>query len=92
MTTPEKDTAENRKRRRTQWRPVARVALTMALGLALLGNLIIIVTMVQIIDHQSPELTLSENATQIIITIAGGMTGLIGAYIGVNRNSKLPPE
>jgi hypothetical protein len=79
---------EPEQKRRTEWRPVDRVALAMALGLALLGNLIIIATVIQIIDHQTPEITLSENATQIIITIAGGMTGLIGAYIGINRNSK----
>jgi hypothetical protein len=72
----------------TKWRPVDRVAMVLACGLGLLGNLILVVTMVQIIDHQSPELTLSENATQIIITIAGGITGLLGAYVGVNRGRR----
>jgi ABC-type nickel/cobalt efflux system permease component RcnA len=73
------------KRTRTQWRPVDRVALVLAFSLGLLVNLILITTIVQILDHTTPELQLSENSTQIIIAAMGAIAGLLGAYIGLNR-------
>jgi divalent metal cation (Fe/Co/Zn/Cd) transporter len=77
-----------RKKPYTHWRPVDRVALVLAISLGLLGALILLATIVQIVDHQTPDLTLSENATQILIAVSGGITGLLGAYVGLNRNSR----
>lgn len=65
--------------------PVDTVAIILALSLGMVANLILIATMVQILDHQTPDLTLSENATQILIAATSGLTGLLGAYIGVHR-------
>lgn len=73
---------------KTEWSAVDRVALVLAASLGILVNLILVTTIVQIIDHSSPELTLSENATQIIIAAIGATAGLLGAYIGVNRNGR----
>ena len=58
------------------------VALVLACSLGLISVLILVVTLVQIIDHTTPELTLSENATQILIAAIGGLTGLLGGYLG----------
>ena len=69
--------------------PVDVVAVILAVALGLLVNLILIGTIVQIL-HGNPEVTLSENATQILIAGSGGITGLLGAYIGTNRHK--PPE
>ena len=65
-------------------RPVDTIALVLAASLGLLANLILIGTIVQIL-HGNPEVTLSENATQILIASTGGLTGLLGAYIGTQR-------
>jgi hypothetical protein len=65
--------------------PVDRVALVLAGGLALAVNLILIGSMIQITRGSFPQVQLSENATQILIAGTGGMVGLLGAYIGVNR-------
>lgn len=71
------------------WRPVDVVALVLALGLTLALCLILIVTAIQVIKGGSfPKIELSENATQILIAGMGGLTGLLGAYIGVNRSGK----
>ena len=59
--------------------------MILALSLGLLANLILLTTIIQILDHQTPDLTLSENATQILIAATSGLTGLLGAYIGVHR-------
>lgn len=91
MTEPEKLEHEKEKHR-TQWRPIDRVALVLAASLGILVNLILVVTLVQIIDHSTPELMLSENATQIMIAAIGGTTGLLGAYVGLNRDKRKPPE
>ena len=73
----------------TPWRPVDIVALVLALGLSLAICLILIVTGIQVIKGGSiPKVELSENATQILIAGVGGFTGLLGAYIGVNRSGK----
>ncbi len=79
-----------------QWRPVDVVALVLALGLTLALCLILLVTGIQVVKGGSfPKIELSENATQILIAGMGGLTGLLGAYIGVNRsgkNGKSPEE
>lgn len=77
MTEPSKEPDK-----KAPWQPVDKVALSLALSLGVLSNLILITTIIQILDHMTPELMLSENATQIIIAISGGLTGLLGAYIG----------
>lgn len=74
----------------TEWRPVDRVAFVLAISLGVLVNLILVVTLVQIVDHSTPELQLSENATQIMIAAIGGTTGLLGAYVGLNRDKRPP--
>jgi hypothetical protein len=57
------------------------VALVLAAGLALLASLILVGTIVQIL-HGNPEVTLSENATQILIATSSGITGVLGGYMG----------
>lgn len=78
------------------WRPSDIVAVIIALGLSLSVLAIILVTGIQAVKGGSfPKVELSENATQILIAGTGGMTGLLGAYIGVNRDRKPkepPPE
>lgn len=69
---------------RSPRRPVDVVALVLAGSLGLTANLILVGTIVQIL-HGNPEVTLSENATQILIASTGGLTGLLGAYIGTQR-------
>lgn len=73
---------------KTTWNPVDRVALVLASSLGVLVNLILITTIIQILDHTTPELQLSENATQIMIAALGAIAGLLGAYIGLNRNGR----
>lgn len=80
----------------TQWRPVDITALVLAIGLTGSIGLILIVTGLQVaLGGSFPKVELSENATQILISGIGGMTGLLGAYIGLNRkgkkNSETPP-
>ena len=73
----------------TQWHPVDIVALVLATGLTGSIGLILIVTGLQVaLGGSFPKVELSENATQILISGIGGMTGLLGAYIGLNRKSK----
>jgi hypothetical protein len=60
------------------------VAVILASSLGLIAVLILVVTAVQIVDHQTPDLVLSENATQIMIAAIGGLTGLLGAYLGAH--------
>ena len=75
-----------------QWQAVDIVALVLALGLTVALCLILVVTGIQVIKGGSfPKVELSENATQILIAGMGGLTGLLGAYIGVNR-SRRPSE
>lgn len=73
------------------WRPSDLVALVLASGLSLTIVLILVVSAVQIVRGSFPQVNLSENATQVLIAGVGGLTGLLGAYIGVNRD-KRPPE
>jgi hypothetical protein len=63
--------------------------MILAVALGLIANLILIGTIVQIL-HGNPEVTLSENATQILIAATSGLTGLLGAYIGYHHRP--PPE
>jgi hypothetical protein len=69
-------------------RPVDEVALVLSGSLGLISVLILVATTIQILDHSTPDITLSENATQILIAAIGGLTGLLGAYIGLNRGGK----
>ena len=69
---------------RSPRRPVDTVALVLAAALGLVANLILVGTIVQIL-HGNPEVTLSENATQILIAATSGLTGLLGAYIGYHQ-------
>ena len=69
-----------------RWDPIDVVAMILAVSLGATVLLILVVTAIQIVDHQTPDLTLSENATQILIAGIGGFTGLLGAYIGVRRS------
>lgn len=89
-------TDENKKQKHvTKWRPVDRIALVLAIGLTSALILILVVTGIQVVKGGSfPKVELSENATQILIAGMGGLTGLIGAYIGVNRSGKNgdPPQ
>jgi hypothetical protein len=57
------------------------VALVLACGLALLASLILVGMIIQIL-HGNPEVTLSENATQILIASVSGLTGVLGGYMG----------
>ena len=57
------------------------VALVLAIGLTVLASLILIGTIVQIL-HGNPEVSLSENATQILIASVSGLTGVLGGYMG----------
>ena len=70
------------------------VALVLAIGLCAIGSLILLATVVQILDHQTPDLTLSENATQILVAAIGGLVGVLGAYMGYrlgHRDDDEPP-
>ena len=72
------------------------VALVLALGLVLVGSLILIGTIVQIL-RGNPEITLSENATQILIAAVSGLVGVLGGYMGYrlgrrDDGSKGPPD
>ena len=73
------------------WRPVDVVALVLALGLSLSIIMILVASTIQIVHGSFPQVKLSENATQIMIAGTGGLTGLLGAYIGVNRRDKDDP-
>ena len=71
--------------RRSPWRPVDWVALVLALSLGPSVVLILVASTIQITHGSFPQVKLSENATQILIAGTGGLTGLLGAYIGLNR-------
>ena len=64
-------------------RPIGpdHVAFVLAIGLTLLASLILVGTIVQIL-HGNPEVSLSENATQILIAATSGLTGVLGGYMG----------
>jgi hypothetical protein len=82
---------EPAKRKRVrEWHPADIVALVLAIGLSTTIVLILIISGVQITRGGFPQVQLSENATQVLIAGIGGLIGLLGAYIGVNK--KPPPE
>jgi len=73
--------------------PVDSVAMVLALSLGLLVVLIMVATTVQVISPSRPAVQLSENATQVLIAGVGGLTGLLGGYIGSRskrRDDDLP--
>ncbi len=72
------------RRRGRRWSGVDVVAVVLAVGLTVLVVLIIVATVVQILNNRPgvPEIQLSENATQILIAAIGGMTGVLGGYVG----------
>ena len=63
--------------------PVDSVAIILACALAATVLLIFAATVVQILNNSFPEVTLSENATQVLIGGIGGLTALLGAYLGM---------
>ena len=64
------------------------VALVLALGLTLLVVLILVATIVQILNNNRPEVTLSENATQILVASVGAFSGLLGGYLGYSLRDR----
>jgi hypothetical protein len=64
------------------------VALVLALGLSSLVVLILIATIVQILNNNRPEVTLSENATQILTSAVGGLAGILGGYVGYSLRDR----
>ena len=71
-------------------RPVDTVALVLAMGLAGAVIGILLATTVQI-ARGSPEIALSDNATQVLVAAVGALTGLLGGYIG-GRRPPGPPD
>lgn len=61
------------------------VALVLALGLASAINVITFALLYDAIFSEGPGL--SENATQILTAAFGGMTGILGSYIGYRAGS-----
>jgi hypothetical protein len=72
------------RRRRNNLTGADIVAIILACGVSLVLCLIIVGTIVQILHNTpgAPEIQLSENATQIIISGMGGIIGVLGGYIG----------
>ena len=81
-------TEPNEPRNDKKWRPVDWVAMVLALALGVTIVLILVASTVQIVNGSFPQVKLSENATQVLIAGTGGLTGLLGAYIGLNRSKK----
>ena len=64
------------------------VALVLAIGLAGVVILILVATMVQILNNSFPEVALSENATQVLTSAVGGLSGILGGYIGYSMRDR----
>lgn len=88
MTEPKKGSNGNNK----VWHPVDWVALVLAMALGLNAVLILIISAIQITRGSFPQVQLSENATQILIAVSGGLVGLLGAYIGGSRGKRPSSE
>ena len=61
---------------------VDAVALVLAavLGLAVAGLMAAVI--ISVVDNRQPVQTLGENTTQVVTAIIGGLTGVLGAYVG----------
>ena len=68
-------------RARRRWTGPDVVAVVLAIGVSLVASLILLGTIVQIL-HGSPEVTLSANATQVLVATTGGIVGVLGGYMG----------
>lgn len=70
------------------------VAAILAVGLSLTVVLILVATIVQILNNSpdTPEIQLSENATQILIAAIGGIVGVLGGYVGYRMHSHRDDE
>ena len=83
-------------------RPIGpdHVALVLAVGLALVAALILTATIVQIL-HGSPEVALTGNASQVLVSATAGLVGVLGGYMGyrlgagdlerLERSTRPPP-
>ena len=71
-----------------QWRPVDIVAVILALGLSSAVVLILVVTGIQITRSSLPTVELSSNASQILTGAVGGLSGLLGGYLGHNLRDR----
>lgn len=82
-------TPRRQRRRRRNLTGADIVAIILAIGVSFVICLVLIGTIVQILHNQpdSPEIQLSENATQILIAGIGGMIGVLGGYIGYHMHS-----
>lgn len=70
-----------------------RVALVLAVGLAVAINVLTVAFVVDAFTSAVPGL--SENATQILTAVFGGIVGVLGSYIGYRagvRERREPPE
>jgi hypothetical protein len=71
-----------------KWRGVDIVAIILAAGFASVVFLILIATIVQITHNERPEVSLSENATQILTSTVGGLSGILGGYVGYSLKNR----
>ena len=74
------------------WRPVDVVACILAVGLSSAVVLILIATTLQITKSSFPQVELSANASQILTGAVGGLSGLLGGYLGHNIKRKEGPS
>lgn len=61
------------------------VALVLTIGLCTATNILVIAVLYDAVFSEGPGL--SENATQILVAVFGGMIGVIGSYIGYRAGS-----
>lgn len=78
--------------KRRRWLGVDLVAVILAVGLAAVVILILVATIVQILHNARPEVSLSENATQILTSAVGGLSGILGGYIGYSLRARRDTE
>ena len=58
------------------------VAFVLALALLLAVAMIGVSVIVNVSSHSNPTPTLSENTSQVMTTLFGGIIGILGSYIG----------